>query len=93
MAQNIAAHLQTALKDKARDWRPLVYCWRGGQRSGAMAQIFSNIGWHSSVVDGGYKSYRRNVLDCLDQLPEQLSLIIVSGQTGNGENTYFAGRF
>ena len=85
VAQNIAGHLQTALKDKARDWRPLVYCWRGGQRSGAMAQIFSNIGWHSSVVDGGYKSYRRNVLDCLDQLPEQLSLIIVSGQTGTAK--------
>ena len=85
VAQNIAAHLQTALRDKARDWRPLVYCWRGGQRSAAMAQIFSNIGWHSSVIDGGYKSYRRHVLDCLDQLPEQLSLMIVSGQTGTAK--------
>ena len=85
VAQNIAAHLQTPLKDKARDWRPLIYCWRGGQRSGAMAQIFSNIGWHSSVIDGGYKSYRRHVLDCLDQLPEHLSLMIVSGQTGTAK--------
>ena len=85
VAQNIAAHLQTALQDKARDWRPLVYCWRGGQRSGAMAQIFSNIGWHSSVIDGGYKSYRRYVLDCLDHFPEQLSLMIVSGQTGTAK--------
>jgi tRNA 2-selenouridine synthase len=85
VAQNIATHLQTALQDKARDWRPLVYCWRGGQRSGAMAQIFSNIGWHSSVIDGGYKSYRRHVLDCLDHLPEQLSLMIVSGQTGTAK--------
>ena len=85
VAQNIASHLQTTLQDKARDWRPLVYCWRGGQRSGAMAQIFSNIGWHSSVIDGGYKSYRRHVLDCLDHLPKQLSLIIVSGQTGTAK--------
>ena len=85
VAQNIAAHLQTALQDKARDWRPLVYCWRGGQRSGAMAQIFSNIGWHSSVIDGGYKSYRCHVLDSLDHLPEQLSLMIVSGQTGTAK--------
>lgn len=85
VAQNISAHLQTALQDKARDWRPLVYCWRGGQRSGAMAQIFSNIGWHSSVIDGGYKSYRRHVLDCLDHFPEQLSLMIVSGQTGTAK--------
>ena len=85
VAQNIAAHLQTSLQDKARDWRPLVYCWRGGQRSGAMAQIFSNIGWHSSVIDGGYKSYRRHVLDCLDHLSKQLSLMIVSGQTGTAK--------
>jgi tRNA 2-selenouridine synthase len=85
VAQNIAAHLQNSLQDKARDWRPLIYCWRGGQRSGAMAQIFSNIGWHSSVIDGGYKSYRRHVLDCLDHLPKQLSLMIVSGQTGTAK--------
>ena len=85
VAQNIAAHLQTSLQDKARDWRPLVYCWRGGHRSAAMAQIFSNIGWHSSVIEGGYKSYRRRVLDCLDHMPKQLSLIIVSGQTGTAK--------
>ena len=85
VAQNIAVHLQSSLQDKPRDWRPLIYCWRGGQRSGAMAQIFSNIGWHSSVIDGGYKSYRRHVLDCLDHLPKQLSLMIVSGQTGTAK--------
>ena len=85
VAQNIAAHLQTTLQDKARGWRPLVYCWRGGQRSDAMVQIFSKIGWHSSVIDGGYKSYRRHVLDYLDHLPKQLSLMIVSGQTGTAK--------
>ena len=85
VAQNIAAHLQNSLRDKVRDWRPLIYCGRGGQRSGAMAQIFSNIGWHCSVIDGGYKSYRRHVLDCLDDLPKQLSLIILSGQTGTAK--------
>jgi tRNA 2-selenouridine synthase len=50
-----------------------------------MAQIFSNIGWHCSVIDGGYKSYRRHVLDYLDELPKQLSLIILSGQTGTAK--------
>ena len=85
VAQNIAAHLQNSLQAKPRDWRPLIYCSRGGQRSSAMAQIFCNIGWHSSVIDGGYKSYRRHVLDCLDHLPKQLSLMIVSGQTGTAK--------
>ena len=85
VAQNIATHLQTALQDKGRNWCPVVYCGRGRQRSGAMAQIFSNIGWHCSVIDGGYKSYRRHVLDCLDHLPTQLSLLIISGQTGTAK--------
>ena len=85
VAQNIATHLQTRLQNKDRSWRPLICCSRGGQRSGAMAQIFSNIGWHSSIIEGGYKSYRRHVLDYLDYLPSQLSLLIVSGQTGTAK--------
>jgi tRNA 2-selenouridine synthase len=85
VAANIATHLQTVLKDKPRDWRPLVYCWRGGQRSGAMAQIFSDIGWHCSLIDGGYKAYRRAVLDGLTNLPPQLSLVVLSGQTGTAK--------
>ena len=44
VATNIATHLQTVLADKPRDFLPLIYCWRGGQRSGAMARIFSEIG-------------------------------------------------
>ena len=85
VAQNIATHLHTRLQDKDRDWRPLIYCWRGGQRSSAMAQILSNVGWHTKVIDGGYKSYRRHVLDCFDSLPAQLSLLIISGQTGTAK--------
>ena len=85
VAQNIAWHLQTELVGKNRNWRPLIYCWRGGQRSGAMARIFSDIGWHSSVIDGGYKAYRRMVLDGLDDLPRQFQLIVLSGPTGTAK--------
>ena len=34
IARNVAHHLETALKDKDGSFRPLIYCWRGGQRSG-----------------------------------------------------------
>ena len=85
VAQNIAMHLQTVLQGKDRNWRPLIYCWRGGQRSAAMAQIFANIGWHCGVVDGGYKAYRRHVLDCLDAIPPAISVVILSGQTGTAK--------
>ncbi len=59
VAKNIAAHLQSQLATKDRDWRPLIYCWRGGQRSGAMARIFSDIGWHSTVIEGATKPIAR----------------------------------
>ncbi len=85
VAQNIAGHLQTDLAKKDRNWRPLVYCWRGGQRSGSMAKIFSDIGWHSAVIEGGYKSYRKAVLDDLDHLPAKFQLIVLSGPTGTAK--------
>ena len=85
VAQNIAGHLKTVLAKKDRDWRPLIYCWRGGQRSGAMARIFSDIGWHSAVIEGGYKSYRKAVLNDLDHLPTKFRLIVLSGPTGTAK--------
>ena len=85
VAQNISVYLQTELAEKDRNWRPLIYCWRGGHRSGAMAKIFSDIGWHTCVIEGGYKAYRKTILDGLDQLPRQFQLILLSGPTGTAK--------
>ena len=85
VAQNISLYLQTELAEKHRNWRPLIYCWRGGHRSGAMAKIFSDIGWHTTVIEGGYKAYRKTVLDGLDHLPRQFKLIVLSGATGTAK--------
>ncbi|MGB2069161.1 MAG: tRNA 2-selenouridine(34) synthase MnmH [Candidatus Puniceispirillaceae bacterium] len=82
VAGNIAQHIGSALKDADRNFRPLVYCWRGGQRSGAMARIFSEIGWQTDLVDGGYKRYRKQVLDGLNSLPQRLNLVVLRGRTG-----------
>lgn len=85
VAQNIATHLQQSLADKPRNWRPMVYCWRGGQRSGAMAQILSDIGWHVKLIDGGYKRYRRDVLKRLDEIPPKLRFIKLGGTAGTAK--------
>ena len=82
VAGNIARHISSALKNTDRNFRPLVYCWRGGQRSGAMARILSEIGWKTDLVDGGYKRYRKQVLDGLDNLPQRLNLVVLRGRTG-----------
>jgi tRNA 2-selenouridine synthase len=85
VAKNIALHLQEKLADKPRDWKPLIYCWRGGNRSGAMAHILAKIGWPAVQLDGGYREYRRSVLDLLDSEPQKLSFRVICGTTGSGK--------
>lgn len=84
-ARRIAGHLETLLPDKPREWRPLVYCWRGGQRSGSMAWFLSQIGFRAAQLEGGYKAFRALVREQLETLPAPLALIIVAGRTGSGK--------
>ena len=86
VAKNIAHHLQTRFADRPKSWRPLIYCWRGGQRSGAMSIILSQVGWAAHKLDGGYKSYRRDVLERLDTLPKNFTWHVICGPTGSGKS-------
>jgi tRNA 2-selenouridine synthase len=86
VAANIARHLTTLFHDKPKSWRPAVYCWRGGQRSGSLTEVFTRIGWKAVQLDGGYRAYRRHVLARLDALPASLDLRIVCGVTGSGKS-------
>jgi len=85
VARNIARHLETALADKAPDFKPLIYCWRGGQRSESMATILSKIGWRTTVLSGGYRTYRRGVQARLYEQPCDLRLVLLDGNTGSGK--------
>ena len=89
VARNIAMHIDRKLSAMPRDWRPLVYCWRGGQRSGAMARILSDIGWQTSIVDGGYKAYRRHIVRLLETVPLNLRLIVLAGRTGSAKPGFY----
>jgi tRNA 2-selenouridine synthase len=88
IARNIADHLENIFKDKPKQWKPLVYCWRGGQRSGAMAHILAQVGWSTNRLEGGYKNYRRQVLADLDTLPATLQFRVVCGPTGSGKSRF-----
>ena len=85
VTRNISQHLENKLSDVPKNFAPLIYCWRGGQRSGAMARIFSEIGWNVTVVEGGYKTYRKHVLEGLNLIPRKLRLIALRGRTGTGK--------
>ncbi|NJD35584.1 MAG: tRNA 2-selenouridine(34) synthase MnmH [Betaproteobacteria bacterium] len=86
VSRNIARHIEQHLLDKPKSWRPLVYCWRGGQRSGAFTHILREIGWDAHRVLGGYKSWRQHVIEQLTVLPPQVKFRVVSGATGSGKS-------
>ncbi len=84
VAANIARHIDTLWHDKPREWKPLVYCWRGGNRSGSMAHILARVGWPAVQLEGGYKAFRNRVNADLEQAPE-LDFRVICGTTGSGK--------
>lgn len=90
ISRNIAAHIEACLQDRPRNWRPLVYCWRGGTRSGAMAHVLREIGWRAGRLAGGYRAYRRQVIAELQILPARFSWRVICGPTGAGKTRLLA---
>ena len=86
IARNIALHLETQFNQRPREWRPLVYCWRGGQRSAAMAHVLAQVGWRVGQLQGGYKIFRRHVIDELNALPVRYQFRVICGATGSGKS-------
>lgn len=85
VAENIARHLRERFLDRPKHWKPLIYCWRGGDRSGSMTTIFRAIGWHAGQLDGGYKTWRTHVLARLGELPQNFDFRVLCGATGNAK--------
>ncbi|MBX9715039.1 MAG: tRNA 2-selenouridine(34) synthase MnmH [Burkholderiaceae bacterium] len=90
VARNVASHIERHVLDKPRDWQPLVYCWRGGQRSGSLALVLSQIGFRVQVIEGGYQAYRRAVIQALEVQPETLRFRVICGKTGSGKSRLLA---
>jgi tRNA 2-selenouridine synthase len=90
IARNIAAMLDGPFHDKPHDWAPLVYCWRGGQRSRSLTHVLNEIGWRAVQLAGGYRAYRRNVVALLDSLPRKFDYRVVCGLTGSGKSRLIA---
>lgn len=84
VAKNAARHLEGPLAEMPGGWRPLVYCWRGGQRSGSFATILSQVGWRVELVAGGYKAWRSLVIAALAE-PPAAPVIVLDGNTGTAK--------
>lgn len=85
VARNIARHLEGPLADREAGFAPLVYCWRGGQRSESMATILSHVGWRTTLLVGGYRTYRRAVQSALYDAPWPQPVILLDGDTGTAK--------
>jgi tRNA 2-selenouridine synthase len=86
VARNIARHIEDAFHDKPKSWRPLIYCWRGGSRSGAFTHILRQIGWDAVQLEGGYKRWRAQIASELSTMPAAFSFVAVCGRTGSGKS-------
>ena len=85
VAANLARHLRESFAERPPGWRPLVYCWRGGMRSGSMVSWLRLVGWDAQQLAGGYKRWRRHVIDLIDTLAPRLPLVVVCGATGSAK--------
>ena len=84
-ARNIAQHIEQTVSGLPREWQPLVYCWRGGQRSGSLAWFLDQIGFRTAKLTGGYKGFRAVVRNDLAVLPQRYDFRVVAGRTGSGK--------
>lgn len=85
VAANISRHIEREVLDKPRQWQPLLYCWRGGKRSGSLALVLGQIGFRVTLLEGGYKAFRTAVLADLPRMAAQFSYRVVCGPTGSGK--------
>jgi len=90
VARNIASMLETSFAHKPREWAPLVYCWRGGQRSRSLVHVLNEIGWRAAQLDGGYRAYRRRIILRLTELPGRYRYQVICGLTGSGKSRLIA---
>ena len=85
ISKNIAMHIKKRFINNPGSWKPLIYCWRGGQRSNALAIILSEIGWEVFLLKGGYKTYRKEINNSLNSIINNYKYIVLRGKTGTAK--------
>lgn len=80
----IEFYLNQLEKLKLQSKEILIHCWRGGMRSEGMANLFRSVGYTVHVLEGGYKAYRKAVLQSFEIQYDKL--LIIGGMTGSGKS-------
>ena len=85
VAANISRHILAHVLDKPKNWQPLIYCWRGGKRSNSLALILGQIGFKVHLIEGGYKAFRKAVIEDTPLRVQPLQFRVLCGPTGSGK--------
>ncbi len=85
VAANVSRHIRQHVLNLTKAWKPLVYCWRGGKRSGSLAHILSQIGFEVTLIEGGYKAFRKALVQTLPERVAPLQWRVICGPTGSGK--------
>jgi tRNA 2-selenouridine synthase len=85
VAANIARHIQRDVLDLPKNWQPLIYCWRGGKRSGSLSLVLGQIGFKVNLIEGGYKAFRAAMVEDIPKRVAPLQFKVISGPTGSGK--------
>jgi tRNA 2-selenouridine synthase len=85
VAANIARHIQREVLELPKNWQPLIYCWRGGKRSGSLSLVLGQIGFKVNLIEGGYKAFRAAIVEDIPKRVTPLQFKVISGPTGSGK--------
>jgi len=85
VAANIARHIQREVLTLPKSWQPLIYCWRGGKRSGSLSLVLGQIGFKVNLIEGGYKAFRAALVEDIPKRVAPLQFKVISGPTGSGK--------
>lgn len=85
VAANIARHIHREVLELPKNWQPLIYCWRGGKRSGSLSLVLGQIGFKVNLIEGGYKAFRAAMVEDIPKRVAPLQFKVISGPTGSGK--------
>lgn len=63
----------------------ILFCARGGMRSGVIAMLLNALGVKVERINEGYKGYRRFINESLPLLNDKVKYIVLHGNTGVGK--------
>jgi tRNA 2-selenouridine synthase len=81
----LPAYLRSLKLVATRGSRLAVMCWRGGERSRNVVLLLALIGVRAERLEGGYKAYRRMVIEGLQAWRPDRPVATLYGLTGSGK--------